>query len=56
MRLEYRNEGAQMEVTYDQNRKEGRKNKVSIHWLSTDQIRPWPPPLRFLNHAELDTW
>jgi hypothetical protein len=22
---------------------------------STAQIRPWPPPLRFLNHTQLDT-
>jgi hypothetical protein len=34
MRLEFRNEGAQMEVTYDQNRKEGRKEERSIHPLA----------------------
>jgi hypothetical protein len=23
---------------------------------ATAQLGPWPPPLRFLNHTELDTW
>jgi hypothetical protein len=31
--------------------------KLRIHSSngSTTQIWPWPPPLRFLNHTELDT-
>jgi hypothetical protein len=32
-------------------------NRISIHPSngSTAQIGLWPPPLRFLNHTELDT-
>jgi hypothetical protein len=32
------------------------KYALSTEYGSTAQIWPWPPPLRFLNHTELDTY